>query len=62
MPTKWKSCRGSRPAVAVVTAGAAGTLGYLFIGPGSTDGFTRVRPKAGPSRGPQIVDEQGERV
>lgn len=46
----------------VATAGTAGAPGYLFLGPGSTDGFTKGPPKGGPQQGPQIVDERGELV
>jgi hypothetical protein len=36
--------------------------GYVFLGPGTTDDFTKGVPAAGPQMGPLIVDEHGEVV
>jgi hypothetical protein len=46
----------------VQTTGAQNEADYLFLGPGSTSGFTQGPPKQGPQQGPLIVDRNGELV
>jgi hypothetical protein len=48
------------PAIAMTKSRAA--PGYVFLGPGTTDDFTKGAPEAGPQMGPLIVDERGEVV
>lgn len=50
------------PPVQTTGGPARSEAGYLFLGPGSTDGFTKGPPEDGPQQGPQIVDDRGELV